>query len=352
MKTKKDFTKLPKKPTTKKKKAEQEKIKQLTRLIKLIITLNSGVLNLDHAAQECGVSRRTITRDVNLLQMAGLPLYKPNEQNVNYRLRSDFQLAKFQVTKENALAFVQTLDVLNKNTPLKPVQWVLPIQKEVEKAGRKEQKKQKDECKQVFFNTTDELLMSGLLSKAKMEEQPYPTLLFALEICRQFNQKEKNALYAQWQKTELFHVMARWSWLNRQYKDALFWCNQFIKSAPKDPRGYRQAVLICYTLKDHQQAYKYIADGLKQNKTDIVLHFYWIYLCMLDKNYQGAMKLFNAAYKSKFGQTHFAATMYAYERQFDKALEVIEQAQKDDPQNASVYDTIKEQVLDLKAQKH
>ena len=47
MKTKKDFTKLPKKTA----KTKNEDVKKgLSRLINLMITLNQGVLNLDHAA--------------------------------------------------------------------------------------------------------------------------------------------------------------------------------------------------------------------------------------------------------------------------------------------------------------
>jgi len=57
MKTKKDFTKLTKKTAKNKTtaKADKDKIKHLTRLIKLMIILDNGALNLDRAAEECAV---------------------------------------------------------------------------------------------------------------------------------------------------------------------------------------------------------------------------------------------------------------------------------------------------------
>ena len=72
---------------------------------------------------------------------------------------------------------------------------------------------------------------------------------------------------------------------------------------------------------------------------------------MLDKNYEDAAQLFNIVCKSKFWQTHFAALMYAYEGEFDKALDVVAKAKKADPKNPKAYEYIKEQVLELKDKK-
>ena len=349
MKTNKDFKKLPKKTAKNKPtlKSDKDKIKHLTRLIKLMIILDNGALNLDRAAEECGVSKRTIQRDVEILQAAGILLYKPNEQNSNYHLRPDFQLSKFQVTEKNARDFADALDVLSEGLG-KPFPWVLPVQEEVKKAGRAAQKKRKAEWDRVYSNTLDELVTSTFLSMDAMETQPYQTILSAWEACRFFNQEEKNDLYTSWNAVESFRIGARYYWLNRQYKNALFFCDLIIKKAPKDIWAYRQAVLICYALRDHKKAYKYLLDGLEQDRKDLVLHFYWIFLYVLDKKYEDAMKLFNAACKGKFWQTHFAAMMYAYSGKPDKALSAIAQGKKDDPQQAAAYDELKQKMSEIK----
>lgn len=349
MKTKKDFSKLPKETVKNKTtaKTDKDKIKHLTRLIKLMIILDNGTLNLDRAAEECGVSKRTIQRDVEILQEAGVLLYKPNEQNSNYHLRPDFQLSKFQVTEENALDFANALDALSEGLG-KPFPWVLPIQEEVKNAGRSAQKKRKDEMDRVYSNTPDELVTSMFLSMDAMEKQPYETILSAWEACRFFNQEDKNGLYAAWHEVQILQVAAQFFWLNRRYKNALFFCDLLIKKAPKDIWAYRQAVLICYALRDHKKAYKYLLDGLEQDKTDIVLHFYWIFLYVLDKKYERAIKLFNAACKGKFWRTHFAAMMYAYAGKPDKAFAAIAQGKKDDPDQAAAYDELKQKVAKIK----
>ena len=210
MKTKKDFSKLPKKAT--KRKNEDVK-KGLSRLIKLMIDLNQGVLNLDHAAKECGVSRRTIQRDIETLEQAGLTLYKPNPQNVNYRVRDDFEWAKFNITKENALDFVDALDALTEGLG-KPSKWVLPIQKEVEKAGRKEQKKRKEAAgKWEPMNATKENVLSIFLDDEKLKQAPLQILLALAEFNKVADDKGfRNSAYRKWQERELQKIMIRFHW--------------------------------------------------------------------------------------------------------------------------------------------
>lgn len=63
---KKDYSLLPKK--TKEKKSATEH--RVCRLVRLMLMLDRGVLNLERAAEECGVNKRTIQRDLKILEGA------------------------------------------------------------------------------------------------------------------------------------------------------------------------------------------------------------------------------------------------------------------------------------------
>lgn len=346
MKTKKDFSKLPKKAT----KQKNEDVKKgLSRLIKLMIDLNQGVLNLDHAAKECGVSRRTIQRDIETLEQAGLTLYKPNPQNVNYRVRDDFEWAKFNITKENALDFVDSLDALTKGLG-KPSKWVLPIQKEVEKAGRKEQKKRKEAAgKWEPMDATKENVFSTFLEDDKFKRAPLQTMLMLVAFDEFADDKGfRNSAYRKWQNRELQKLNIRFDWLGQQHREALKGCAKLIKEDPKDVWPYKQAALICYTQKDYKGALKYALDGFAQDKQDDTFITYAIYFLILNKYYEKAIDLFNACFDHKEMQTQFAALMYAWAGKFDKALEVVAKAKKEDPQCLKTYEQIEKQVVDIR----
>ncbi len=349
MKTKKDFSKLPKKSTKKK---NEDMKKGLSRLIKLMIDLNQGVLNLDHAAQECGVSRRTIQRDIDTLEKAGLPLYKPNPQNVNYRVRDDFEWAKLNITKENVLDYVDALDALTDGLG-KPSKWVLPIQKEIEKAGRKEQKKRKEiEGKWVPMNATKENVISIFLEDEKLKQAPLQILLALAEINKVADDNGfRNSVYRKWQNRELQKVIIRFNWLGQRHGEALKDCVKLIKEDSKDVWPYKQAALICYTRKDYKGALEYALDGFAQDKQDDTLFTYCLYFAILNKQYESAIRLFNACFNHKEMQIHFAALLYACDGQFDKALDVVAKAKKDDPQCLKTYEQIEKQVVDMRDKK-
>lgn len=349
MKTNKDFAKLPQKTT--KRKNEDVK-KGLSRLIKLMIDLNQGVLNLDHAAKECGVSRRTIQRDIETLEQAGLPLYKPNKQNVNYRVRDDFEWAKFNITKENALDLVDALDVLTEGLG-KPSKWVLPIQKEVEKAGRKEQKKRQEAAgKWEPMNATKENVFSIFLDDGSLNRAPFQLLLTFTKFNEIADDKGfRNSAYRKWQNREFQKITIRFHWLGQQHREALKECEKLIKEDPKDAWPYKQAALICYTKKDYKGALQYVLDGFKQDKHDDTLFTYCLYFAILNKQYESAIRLFNADNSHKPLQTHFAALMYASAGQFDKALDVVSKAQKADSKTPKIYEYIKGQVLNIRDKK-
>jgi predicted DNA-binding transcriptional regulator YafY len=81
-------------------------VKRITRLLKLLQTLQSGSgQNADGLARACGVSRRTIFRDLESLRLAGVPLeYDPDGQR--YSIPSSFFLPPMNLTAAEALSLI------------------------------------------------------------------------------------------------------------------------------------------------------------------------------------------------------------------------------------------------------
>ena len=81
-------------------------LSRIHRLLKLLGTLQTGRgYNTEHLAQACGVSRRTIFRDLEALREAGVPLVY-NEQEQRYRIPSTYFLPPTNFTPEEALALI------------------------------------------------------------------------------------------------------------------------------------------------------------------------------------------------------------------------------------------------------
>ena len=350
MKKNKDFENLPKRPAKKKK--EEQKEKHLTRLIKLLITLDNGVLNLNKAAQEYGVDKRTILRDVRLLQDSGVPLYKPNEQNANYRLQEDFYLPHFRVTEENALQFADFVDMVLK-TLEKPAKLVLPIQEGVLAHGRKAQEKRAaKKTDWEMQDATDEDFYAGFLISDEMDLCPHPVMLLLTEVGKYFDQTGKNRFCQDRQLKLLRRELVRLQWLTHQYPEALKTCKSLIERYPKEAWGYRMAALICYTDRNLPAALKYTADGLAKKPDDVRLNLFRAHFLVQAKQYEQALACFNHIYKHKGHQAQYAAWVYISAGQFDKALLVVEKAQKEDPENTSFYQKIREHILAEKNKKN
>ena len=81
-------------------------IGRLHRVLKVITALQTGrSSNADELAQECGVSRRTIYRDLNLIEKAGLPFFYDTKTG-GYRMHATGLLPAINLSLEEALAIV------------------------------------------------------------------------------------------------------------------------------------------------------------------------------------------------------------------------------------------------------
>jgi len=82
------------------------KLKRVGRLLKLLQTLQAGSgQNADAMAKVCGVSRRTIFRDLETLRDAGVPLDFDREAD-RYSIASSFFLPPTNFTAEEALSII------------------------------------------------------------------------------------------------------------------------------------------------------------------------------------------------------------------------------------------------------
>lgn len=81
-------------------------LKRITRLLKLLQALQAGDgQNAQGIAQACGVSRRTVFRDLETLREAGVPL-EFNKADDRYRIAGDFFLPPTNFTPAEALAII------------------------------------------------------------------------------------------------------------------------------------------------------------------------------------------------------------------------------------------------------
>ena len=79
---------------------------KIHRLLQLIGLLQAGRgYNAESLAQECGVSRRTIFRDLDMLRQSGIPLAF-DERQQNYRIPGACLLPPTNFTPEEALSLV------------------------------------------------------------------------------------------------------------------------------------------------------------------------------------------------------------------------------------------------------
>jgi proteasome accessory factor B len=82
------------------------KLSRIHRLLKLIGLLQAGPgYNVEALARACGVSRRTIFRDLEILRQSGVPLSFDDDQQ-RYRVPGTYYLPPTNFTSEEALALI------------------------------------------------------------------------------------------------------------------------------------------------------------------------------------------------------------------------------------------------------
>src|SRR5262245_23840276 len=93
-------------------------VKRITRLLKLLQTLQSGSgHNADGLAKNCGVSRRTVFRDFEALRSAGVPL-EFDAAHDRYSIPSSYFLPPINFTAAEALSLVALAHELGRSDRL------------------------------------------------------------------------------------------------------------------------------------------------------------------------------------------------------------------------------------------
>jgi proteasome accessory factor B len=95
-------------------------VSRIYRLLRLITMLQSGqTFTADELASELEVSRRTIFRDLNVLEMAHIPYHFDREQGT-YRVERHFFLAPLNLTLNEALSLLVSVR-RTRHSPLQPL---------------------------------------------------------------------------------------------------------------------------------------------------------------------------------------------------------------------------------------
>jgi len=93
-------------------------VKRITRLLKLLELLQSGSgQNADGLARACGVSRRTVFRDIEALNAAGVPVAF-DEEHDRYSIPGTYFLPPINFTPAEALSLVAMASELGRNDRL------------------------------------------------------------------------------------------------------------------------------------------------------------------------------------------------------------------------------------------
>ena len=93
-------------------------VKRITRLLKLLELLQSGSgQNADGLAKACGVSRRTVFRDIEALRAAGVPVAF-DEDHDRYSIPGTYFLPPINFTPAEALSLVALANELGRSDRL------------------------------------------------------------------------------------------------------------------------------------------------------------------------------------------------------------------------------------------
>ncbi len=337
MKTKKDFSKLPKKAN---KSGKPEKDQRICRLVRLMLLLDSGVLNLDDAARDCNVNKRTIQRDLKVLEEAGFPIYKPVNTNGNYRLTIPFHLGKFQVTPQNADEFYKTMLSLFKFND-KAFDLLSSVQQEVynfSKDKKAQQDKTAKNAKEHYQNKTPDARHFFSLYLQGLSDTQTPAVRFEEAMTMRYMlaaaQENGEYGYKKLQLKEMRHNLAHTYRIGRDYPKALKNAKIAIKEDPKDEWAYGEMAFIYYEMDKLPAAIETLHNGIKAiGGYGETLGWYLAFLLGENHEVDKALQVFEKINPAPDEGYAFLAGIYVNMDQWELALRHINKAVELNPQN-------------------
>lgn len=337
MKTKKDFSKLPKKAN---KSGKPEKDQRICRLVRLMLLLDSGMLNLDDAARDCNVNKRTIQRDLKVLEEAGFPIYKPVNTNGNYRLTNPFHLGKFQVTPQNADEFYKTMLSLAKFND-KAFDLLSSVQQEVynfSKDKKAQQDKTAKNAKEHYQNKTpDERHFFSLYLQGLSDTQT-PAARFEEAMTMRYmlaaSQENGEYGYKKLQLKEMHHNLAHTYRIGQDYPNALKQLQNALKEEPKDEWAYGEMAFIYYEMDKFPAAIETLHNGIKAiGGYGETLGWYLAFLLGENHEVDKALQVFEKINPAPDEGYAFLAGIYVNMGQWELALRHINKAVELNPPN-------------------
>ena len=307
MKTKKDFSKLPKKAN---KSGKPEKDQRICRLVRL------------------------------MLEEAGFPIYKPVNTNGNYRLTNPFHLGKFQVTPQNADEFYKTMLSLAKFND-KAFDLLSPVQQEVynfSKDKKAQQNKTAKNAKEHYQNKTpDERHFFSLYLQGLSDTQT-PAVRFEEAMTMRYmlaaTQENGEYGYKKLQLKEMRHNLAHTYRIGRDYPNALKQLQNALKEDPKDEWAYGEMAFIYYEMDKLPAAIETLHNGIKAiGGYGETLGWYLAFLLGENHEVDKALQVFEKINPAPDEGYAFLAGIYVNMGQWELALRHINKAVELNPQN-------------------
>lgn len=360
MSVKKDYKKLSEQ-TKKTKQAKgtgkdefkEDKDKRLIRLIRLMRIADEGVLNEDKAARACGVSKRTIQRDIKVLIAAGIPLYKENDFNSNYRLTKGWKLFHYNIDEENALAFLRSyraLSYFHDNTQ----ELISPLQQDILKnTAVKQYKKNKDflfrkEQKQKPLSQEEFVSFLSLIDTTKAEVQE--RILGSLAFDQYLRRNPYDAIKLNQRLLSLNERSRYYCWIGFSYyrlKNYEKAKEFFLKTLEKDPCnqwGYLHMASMYRGLNNWPEVFAWMEKGLKIMPKNVALNVNMLFFLMENGRYEEALKYIPLANQKKYREYALYAEIYAKLGKYTQALDNINKAIETAPNPKTLLET-KERIL-------
>ncbi len=339
MKTKKDFSKLPKKAN---KDGKPEKDLRICRLVRLMLMLDSGVLNLDDAARNCKVNKRTIQRDLKVLEEAGFPIYKPVNTNGNYRLQEDFHLGELHLTPQNIETFCDICDILLSKFDDKAVDLLSPVQREVYNFSKDKKNKQNkiDRNMWEYYSNlapNKRHFFSLYLQGVSNTTPPMVRFLEAglANYVFDFYKDDGKYGYKQLQRQELQHMLIHACRIGQDYPKALKNAKIAIKEDPEDEWAYGEMAFTYYEMGNLPAAIETLHSGIKAiGDYGETLGWYLAFLLGENHEVDKALQVFEKINPATSDEGYaFLAGIYVNVGQWALALRHINKAVELNPQN-------------------
>ncbi len=317
---KKDYSALPKKSNPNK----HPDAKRLPRLISILFDLDKQrFVNINCLANEFQVHKRTILRDLTLLEEMGVALYKPVGYGPHYRVRDFFHLKNFRrstKSQQNLYKLRELMDILDIDMD----EHLSPIQQEI--------------CDERTANQsalTQEDFLS-LVTKAKIENSALQARILDA-VVREYGRKKDSDFSIQIyqrliqlrQEISDYYRLAFVYLDAKKYQEALNIVEKAISLVPENGLGYTFALRIYREMGNSDLMLQKAQEYLKKLPKDVYVNNGAASIFMKLKRYKDAVNCYRrTAVRGSILHYSRVAAVYQQAGELKKALEEINKGLK------------------------